>query len=207
MASTEYRPGLRSRLVGFLKIVLPLFAIGLLSTVFLFQREDQIEGGITFSEDDRDTMRDGLAVYSPKFSGHSEAGDRFFVEAAKAVPDQGSDPNEVALIDLSGRTEYKSGLTVNLKAARGKALLKDQQLKLEGGIHITTSNGYEGMTNGGVAGLDTGTFVSDGPVTLDGPVGTLEAGLMRIDSGDTEVGSQNQVFTFENGVRLTLNPK
>ena len=207
MERTDYRPGLRSRLVGYLKIALPLLATGLMSTVFLFQQPDEIAGGITFSEDDRDTMRDGLAVYSPKFSGLGPSGNRFFVEATKAVPDSGQNPNFVSLVDLSGRTEYTSGLTVNLRAARGRANLPEQVMELEGGLRILTSNGYEGLTNGGSANLETGTFQSSGPVTLTGPIGTLEAGVMQIVVETLETGKQNQVFTFEKGVKLTLNPK
>ena len=137
MSKGEYRPGFRSRIVGYLKIALPILAIGLLSTVFLFQKDGQIEGGITFSSDDRDTMRDGLAVYNPKFSGVNLNGDRFHMEATKATPDSGT-PKEVALIDLNGRTDYKSGLSVYLKAARGLVRLPEQQLELSGGLHILT---------------------------------------------------------------------
>lgn len=203
MARAEYRPGLRSRLVGYLKIALPLLAIGLLSTVFLFQESDQIEGGITFSSDDRDTMRDGLSIYNPKFSGINLNGDRFFMEAAKATPDS-ADPEEVDLIDLNGRTEYKNGFAVYLTAARGKARLPQQLVELSGGVHIRTSDGFEGLTNAGIAGLENGSFITETPVTLSGPIGKLEAGSMRLEHLVSDGAGENQVFTFENGVKLTL---
>ena len=206
MARSDYNPGLRSRLVSYLKIVLPLIAMGLLSTVFLFQEGDKPPTGITFSEDDRDTMRDGLAVYNPRFSGVSQSGDRFFMQAAKATPDRNENPAEVALVDLVGRTEYISGLTIHLRAARGLAHLERQQVDLSGGIHVSTSDGLEGMANAGTAGLEDGSFVSDGPVSLTASFGALDAGSMRVQTETDSEGAQNQVFTFENGVKLTLDP-
>lgn len=205
MARKDHPAGYYSRFVGYLKVALPLLAIGLLSTVFLFQAGDEIEGGISFSSDDRDTMKDGLAVYNPKFSGVNLHGDRFFLEASKATPDSG-DPKEVVLVDLNGRTEYKSGLAVYLKAARGIVRLPEQVLELSGGLHIRTSDGFEGLTNAGVAGLETGSFLSKGPVSLEGPIGRLEAGSMRLDPSPEGETVENQVFTFENGVKLTLTP-
>lgn len=205
MARRDHPSGFYSRLVGYLKVALPLLAVALFSTVFLFQTGDEIEGGISFSSDDRDTMRDGLAVHNPKFSGVNLRGDRFFLEAAKATPDSG-EPEEVVLVELSGRTDYKDGFSVYLKAARGIVRLPEQLLELSGGLHISTSDGFEGLANGGTAGLDTGSFISDGPVTLDGPMGRLEAGAMRLDPAPEGATKENQVFTFENGVTLTLTP-
>ncbi len=208
MAAPSYPRGLYSRFVGYLKIALPLLAVGLLSTVFLLQEEDTIRGGITFSADDRDTIRDGLTVYEPKFAGVNLNGDRFYMEAAKATPDS-ADPDEIVLVDLDGRTDYTDGASVYLTAARAIARIPEQVLELSGGVRIRTSDGFEGLTNSGVAALDTGTFITDGPVTLEGAMGILEAGSMRLDrlAGNATTAAQNQVFTFENGVKLTLDPK
>ena len=150
-------------------------------------------------------MRDGLAVYNPKFSGVNQNGDRFIMEASKATPDS-ADPDEVVLVDLNGRTDYKSGLSVYLKAARATVRVPEQKLEMSGGLHIRTSDGFEGLANAGVAGLDTGSFISDGPVSLEGPIGRLEAGSMRLEPMSAEGEAENQVFTFENGVTLTLTP-
>ena len=204
MARTR-NPAAYSRFVGYLKIALPLIAIGLLSTVFLVQKEDPIKSGAIFSEIDRDTIRDGLSVHNPKYSGVNVNGDRFYLEASRATPD-GADPDEVAMVDILGRTDYREGRTISLRAARGTAFLPDQTILLEGGVHIKTSDGYEGLTNAGTAGLDRGSFVSDGPVTLTGPTGMLEAGSMRIETHQSDQG-ENQVFTFENGVKLKFEPK
>ena len=205
MARPDYHPGLRSRFVSYLKVALPLLAIALLSTVFLFQVPDEIEGGITFSADDRDTIRDGLTIYNPKFSGVNLNGDRFFMEASKATPDS-AEPEEVALLEINGRTDYVGGFSVYLKAARGTVHLPDQQLNLSGGIHIRTSEGFEGLTNSGQFEMDTGRFVTATPVSLNGPMGQVEAGSLRIETLANGSSKENQVFTFENGVKLTLTP-
>lgn len=206
MARAPYRPGAYSRFIGYVKIALPLLAIALLSTVFLVQSEDTIEGGITFSKNDRDTIRDGLTVYNPKFSGVNLRGDRYFLEALKATPDS-AEPDEVMLEGVDGRTDYVSGLSIYLTSERGMARLPQQRLNLEGGVTIKTSEGYEGKTEAGVLGLDNGSFVSKGPVTLSGPPGQIEAGSLRIESlKHPDAAQENQVFWFENGVKLTYLP-
>lgn len=206
MTQTEFKPGAYSRLVGYLKIALPLLAIALLSTVFLVQQEDEITGGIVFTQSDRDTVRDGLTMHNPKFSGVNLKGDRFYVEAERATPD-GAEPKEVALKGVDGRTDYVSGLSIFLSAARGTAYIPEQKVRLEGGLTIRTSDGYEGVTDAGVAGLKTGSFVSDGPVTLTGPTGTIEAGSLRIETlKEPKDNSENQVFWFEKDVKLVFQP-
>ena len=65
MALPRRDPGVYSRWVGILKIVLPLIAVGLLSTVFLVQKEDAFEGGLVFTKVDIATLGLPVEVLEP----------------------------------------------------------------------------------------------------------------------------------------------
>lgn len=206
MDRVPYRPGLYSRLVGLLKVALPLVAVALMATVFLVQKEDKITGGVVFTQGDRDTMRDGLAINNPELSGITATGDRFFMTAVRAIPD-GNTLNEVALERITARTEYLSGRKVYLKAHEGTAFVPEQRVHLMGDIEINTTDGYVGVTQTASADLANGEIFADSPVVIDGPTGRLEAGSMRITNEPDATGARNnQMFTFENGVKLTFQP-
>lgn len=206
MEPARYRPERYSRFVGLMKVALPLIAVALMATVFLVQEEDTIAGGVVFTQGDRDTMRDGLAINNPELSGITPTGDRFFMTAARAIPNDNS-VQEVELFEITGRTEYLSGRIVRLKANEGMAFVPEQRVQLIGDIEIETSDGYTAHTQSGVADLASGEIHIDSQVELVGPTGQLTAGSMTIANQPQNAGSQNnQMFTFENGVTLRFQP-
>lgn len=189
-----------------MKVALPLIAVALLATVFLVQEEDTIAGGVVFTQGDRDTMRDGLAINNPELSGITPTGDRFFMTASRAIPSDNT-LQEVALVEITARTEYLSGRIVDLEANEGMAFVQEQRVHLMGDIRIETSDGYTALTQSGVADLSSGAIYIDTKVELEGPTGRLTAGSMTIANQPQNAASQNnQMFTFENGVTLTFQP-
>ena len=202
MAQRPNDIGLYSRWVGILKVVLPLIAVGLLSTVFLVQREDKIEGGLVFTKVDIATLGDGLTISKPRFSGLTTSGDTFTLTAARATPDS-SKPTKIEMTDIVADYAYLSGLEVLANAAHGLALMAEQTLTLNGGLSATTSNNYDVTTPGGIIKLRTGEFESSGEVVLVGPSQRLTAGRLTVTPGEDGPG---QIFLFDNGVHLTYSP-
>jgi len=197
--------GTYSRIVGFVKVALPILALILLSTVFLVQKKDTFEGGLIFTQADRDTLREGLTIRDPRFGGVTRDGDTFTITAVTAVPD-GVTPKEVAMTGIFSRTEYATGGTTELRSQNGVANLRDQTLALSGGMEIQTSNGYTVIAPGAFANMVAGTIVSEGPVTAEGPAGKLEAGAMTyatVYAGDGETIA-TRTLRFNNGVTMKI---
>ena len=203
MAARPRDPGVYSRWVGILKIGLPLIAVGLLSTVFLVQREDTFEGGLVFTKVDLATLGDGLTISNPRFSGLTDAGDTFTLSAARAVPDS-SRPKIVEMTDISADYSQSGGMSVTATAAQGVALMVEQTLELAGGLTALTNTDYEFNAEGGLFDLRSGAFESAGQVRIIGPGQQLIAGKMRVTTPDN---GDNQIFLFENGVRMTYDPQ
>lgn len=203
MAGARRAEGLYSQVVFWLKILFPLLGIVLLSTVFLVQKEDDFDGGLVFSQIDLDSLGDGLTIRNPRFNGATQSGDSFSVVAETALPD-GPSPKTIAFTTLHARTNYVSGVSVDVSANAGVAVLATQEIVAEGGVLVETSQGYVGTTDAATANLRTGAMHTHGPIQMKGPLGELEAGRMEIRLLDGAEGSlnRNQFFWFENGVKL-----
>ena len=80
-------PGLYSRVVGILKVGLPLVALGMLSALFLIQTEDRLGAGIRFTRGDLEALGSGLRISNPIFTGTTSGADTFRFTAELVIPD------------------------------------------------------------------------------------------------------------------------
>ncbi|HKK37696.1 MAG TPA: LPS export ABC transporter periplasmic protein LptC [Paracoccaceae bacterium] len=203
-----------TRLVRSLKIVLPLLALALLSSIFLWPRETRFEGGLVYTSADLVALGEGLAVTGPRIAGATAAGEPFVVTAERAVPD-GPDPEAVDLESV--RAEFRQdGREITLAAAEGALRPKAQTLSLSGDVALDTSDGYRVRTERVEADLEEGELVAPGPVTAEGPSGSIAAGSFRarrVDAADAggdpaALGAlpPGDYLWFEGGVRVTWTP-
>lgn len=190
-----------SRLVSWAKIGLPLLALGLLSTLFLFSRTVSQSPDLPFSEGDlRDRVRDQVLT-EPYYAGTTEDGATISLKAARARPDAGRAGRAVAE-DVEAQIRSSRGDLIHISAA--EAILDDRlnAAELMGSVVLRTSSGYRVETGGLVSALHELRAESRGPVTAFGPPGTLDAGRLVVTSG--EVGGALLLFT--QGVKLVYDP-
>jgi lipopolysaccharide export system protein LptC len=197
------RDNFHSTAVAWLKVLLPLAALGILSTLFLVSRTINPEDAIPFAEVDvADRIREPR-VTAPTWAGVTEDGSALTVTAAEARPADaaGADPNARALravLDMPG------GGRAELVAATGRLDMAANRLIVEGGVVITTSTGYTLRTGALDAALDRTGLTAPGTVEGDGPGGHLAAGSMELTAkGGTP---ERYVMVFKNGVRLLYQP-
>ncbi|WP_299618949.1 hypothetical protein [uncultured Tateyamaria sp.] len=189
-----------SRLVAWLKVLLPLTALGLLSTLFLLSRNIDPVASIPFAEAEiRDRLRDEQ-VTAPFFSGTTDGGDRITFSAGTLTMSTGQD-NQAS--DLSAQIDLASGTRVVLFADAGRFDLVGGQSTLQGNVVITTSTGYKLASETLTADFDTLAIESPGAVMGDSPIGTLNAGKMRLER---QGNGQNAHLIFTNGVKLVYEP-
>ncbi|MFT6773807.1 MAG: lipopolysaccharide export system protein LptC [Paracoccaceae bacterium] len=213
-----------SRAVRWLKIGLPLLALGLLSAVFLLPRDTGFDGGLIYSTADLLKLGEGLTVSNPRFTGTTEKGEPFVVSAVAAIPD-GPDPTLVTL-DAPRAEIDQSGRSITLTSAAGSLRPKDNTLALTGGVTLVTSDGYRVTTDRIEANIKDGAMRAPGPVRAVGPQGAIEAGSFRAerapktkpDAGSLTDGqpaeppaatgalSVGDRIWFENRVKVTYAP-
>jgi lipopolysaccharide export system protein LptC len=194
-----------TRFVTITKVVLPLIAIGLLGTVFLFTNDDSLEGGFTFSKADLDTLESGMRIDKPRMFGSNPNGDLYNFVADALLPDSLT-PSLVEAQKISGEIQYQTGGTVQLSAGKAEFMLEGNQLRLSGGMLVVTSDGSRVTGEGLLAELDTGKLTSNGAVSATSPLGSIQAGNFRVElvGADDE---EKQMIWFENGVMLSFKPE
>lgn len=193
----------RTRIIGILKIVLPLAALGLLSTLFLLSREIDPLAELPMTEADLETRAREQRVSEPYFAGRSGRGDHIALSAASARP--GDRESQLALAeDLRARIELAEGTQLTFLATTGTYDGSANTAALTGGVQISTSTGYEITTPGIVTRLDR-IDVTSGAIEGSGPLGTFTAGHMRLTATEGEDDTAHLVFT--GGVKVIYTPE
>ena len=90
---------LHTRLVNWAKIILPLVALGLLSTVFLMSRKADISDTIPFAEVDLAQRAHDQGATNPSFAGVASGGEQILFRAASVRPDP--DDRELVLAETA----------------------------------------------------------------------------------------------------------
>lgn len=187
-----------TRNVRLLRFLLPMAAIALLLAVFLFPRTLLLRNidlsGLIFDP------AEGLRLKNPRFSGTTDAGQPFSIRSEWALPDA-PDPTRITLGPLSGEIAVEPGQIVGVEAAGGEFRPKARQLAIEGGVTVTTTDGYRVTLDAAELDFEARTLQGSGPVSGQGVVGSIEAGSMRAarrPDGD--------YIWFENGVRVIVVP-
>lgn len=187
-----------SQLVGFLKISLPLAALGLMSTVFLFARSPSGEATIPYA--DIESIAREPRVSEPQLSGVASDGSVIEISGRTARPDGAG-----LIIDgLAASIDTKDGTQIELRAGSGMIDNNTRVARLDGLTRVETSNGYDMETVGLTANMRTGRIESEGALEVQAPFGSLTAGHLIIDTPDPDRG---QVMLFQNGVRLVYDPQ
>ena len=192
-----------SRLIFWLKIILPLIALALLSTLFLLSRVIETETVIPFAEKEiQDRLRD-QQVTGPIYQGTTPEGDDISFSAATLTTPEGTTGANQAQ-DLQATLDMASGGQINLRAQGGQFNLLADSVDLTGDVMVTTSTGYVIESDRLIAQLSALNVTSPGPVRAKSPLGQLDAGGMTLSS-DAITKSRQLVFT--NGVKLIYTPE
>jgi len=189
-----------SRFIQWGKIILPLLALGLLSTMFLFSRTVNPEDAIPISEVDVEQIAREQRLAAPEFSAVTSDGSTVTVRAAVARPDL-TDARRLTAEDVDAQILTQEGLEIDIDANEALYDGGADQLSLTGDVQITTSTGYDLRTETLVADLEETGLVSESKVRGNGPSGRLEAGRMELRGQ-----SGAQVLVFKNGVKLIYDP-
>lgn len=191
-----------SRTVAYLKVLLPLAALALLSTLFLLSRSVDPTATIPFAEEDIRDRIGGQQVTAPFFSGTTSDGREIVIEAARARQADAAAPTSAEA--LRARITLKSGQQIRLSAATGTVSVATDTARFEGRVEITTTAGYRLLTERMDVALSGIAATSPGRVEGDGPIGRIEAGGMAM-AAKTEGGPIHTLFN--NGVKLVYDPK
>lgn len=185
-----------SVIVSWAKIILPMVALGLLSTVFLFSRQIDPEAAIPFADVDLEARLREQRLSKPNYATTTEDGSALTIVAESAAPilngDGGTAENIVA------RLKRTDGTTIDMTSDSGM-IQGTKTLTLTGNVAIDTSDGYSLRSDEMVSAMNRTDISSLGPISGTGPFGDLQAGRMHLTVPENEDGI---LAVFEGGVRL-----
>ncbi len=191
-----------SRLVAWLKIILPIVALGILSTLFLVAERLDPESAIPFAERGAiDDLVEEQGISSPAFAAVTADGTAVSVKAETARPD----PEETqALLGqrLEARFEISNGAIIDITSPDGTINALARTATLSGGARLESSTGVIVTTDKITTSFDGAFAETAGAVRATGPLGQLDAGAMQLKRDETGA----YLLRFTDGVRLIYEP-
>lgn len=193
---------LHSTLVAWFKVILPLAALAILSTLFLVSRTINPDDAIPFADVDvADRLRQPRMTL-PTWAGVTDDGAAVTISADEARPGTGADATPSAA-QIVANIDMVDGSTAELTATEGRIDQQLQVLHMWSGVNLVTSSGYRIQTEAMDTALDRTRMESAGAVTATGPLGRLDAGRMTLvrnaEDGD-------HLLHFAGGVKLIYDP-
>jgi lipopolysaccharide export system protein LptC len=188
-----------SLLVAWLKIVLPLIALALLSSMFLISH--RIDPGATLpaaNTDLADRLREPRMT-DPVFTGVAPDGAAVMVTADDMRPLPGSQTEGTAQM-LTATMETVGGGVVTLAAPLGQLDSTAQTLALSGGATVVTDDGYSLSSPEMTGSLPLSELTATGGVSGASPFGTIRSDRMLITRNPAQPDSY--IVDFIGAVRL-----
>jgi len=191
-----------SRLVGMLKVALPLAALVLLSMLFLLSRGRDPDAALPYAQVDIDALLREPRLTAPTYSGVTRQGDEVIFSAETAYPGAPDGSGARAVGPLL-RLVSPSGDETRAKAQEARIDPAAQELVLSGEVVVNTPDGYTVGSGEVRISLDRSHLESPGPVTAEGPQGRIDAGGFTLTRGDQ---AGQEVLVFNGGVKLLYQP-
>lgn len=196
------RDNAHSRLVGWLKLGLPLAALALLSTLFMVARTLDPDDALPYAQVDIEELLRDPRLTAPSFSGMTRQGDEiaFTAETAHTRSDGVTGARAVKPVL---RLIAPDGATTEVHADQAVMRPDENRMVLSGGVEIATSTGYRLQSAELLAKLDQTALESREPVTASAPMTEISADSMLL-ARDTR--DAPEVLVFKGTVRLIYQP-
>lgn len=188
-----------SRVVAWLKIVLPLVALAILSVLFLVARTIDPAQNLPFADVDIDEITRDQRVSRPNFSSVTADGAAITLSASSARPVPGS-PGIVTGDDISAGIDLPNGDRIDIRSDLAVIDTAAQLAELQGGVVVDSSDGISLRAEALSVSLNSARLASDTQIELTAPGVRLSAGEFQT-TGDGSDGSP-YVLVFKNGVKL-----
>jgi lipopolysaccharide export system protein LptC len=192
-----------SRVVAWAKIVLPLSALALLSTLFLASGKVDPTDVIPYSDIEIAELAREPRLTAPEFAGVTEDGASLSVTARSARPDPDGGAGASAE-GIVAQVQAPDGFHAEITAGSGRFDPAGGRLMLSGAVEMTLSTGYHLLTETLNIATDRTRLTAPGTVHATAPFGQIEAGAMELFA---DAVATPHLLVFNNGVKLIYLPQ
>ena len=190
-----------SRMVQFLKVLLPLVAILMLSTVFLLSRSIETDVSVPFPQTEINDRLADQVITQPDYRGITRKGEDVHIKAIQAA--KGAEGSVPTAAEFRGRLGLLNGGVIKLDSNSGMIRPDKKTATFVGDVVITTTDGIQVTTDLLNTSLDEIRGDTPGQVNGTGPIGDFSAGRMTFGT-EKKDGPVHIVFT--DGVKLVYEP-
>ncbi|MEL6171243.1 MAG: LPS export ABC transporter periplasmic protein LptC [Pseudomonadota bacterium] len=198
-----FQENLYSKLVAWTKIILPLTALGILSTLFLFSQSVDPTASIPLSEIDLEQRAQDQGATKATFAGVTDEGDEVVINAAVAKPSV-NDPRLIEAEKVRGQMRLQRGGVVDMVSDQADVHQNQMTVVLRGNVNFVTTSGYDMRTELLNTRIDELFAESPGQVYGEGPPGNLVAGRMVLTHDES---TKIAHLRFTDGVKLIYKPQ
>jgi lipopolysaccharide export system protein LptC len=190
-----------SALVAWLKTLLPIVALGLLSTIFLFSGRVDVTQSLPDTEHNSAEIVREQRITRPYFTGIASNGTEIALSAAYASP-QIENAHILEITDLSVVLRSTSDRMVQVTAGRGALDSATQTAQISTNVHIAALPDFWVTTQALDMNLNQGVVSAKGGFQGVTSLGAITAGEMHL-----QMTADDQQIVFLNDVRLVYSPK
>ena len=187
-----------SRFVGWMKIILPVAALFIVSTVIVYSTLPNANSNISLNIEEIKEVGDDLEMTQPKLTFTDKKDRDYLVVADTAV--QSQDNQDVwDLKDIDADLTPQNGGWIKLTSTSGILHSQKEELDLMGVVDVTSHDGYEFHAVTAKVDFGEGTVMSEDPVKGSGPGGAISADSFSMVEG-------GNLITFTGDVQLRVMP-
>ncbi|MEM8591203.1 MAG: hypothetical protein AAGF13_01635 [Pseudomonadota bacterium] len=190
-----------TQVVNTLKVLLPLGALALLSTLFFFAGEVDPTDSIPYAELKVDEIVKEPRMSAPYFAGVTNNGLAITITGAAVRPDP-EDRERFRIEGLKARFEDEDKRMMEASAPVAEIDSEAGTAMFSGGTVINTSDGLRLETEGVLAGLETASLKSLGHISAKGPFGSIIADGLAIERPAPNLPHR---IVFQGNVKLVYN--
>jgi lipopolysaccharide export system protein LptC len=198
----------RMSLFRLLRLVLPLGALVLLSTVFLVSRSIDPQRAVELADMDVTELAREPRIGTARIAGVTREDTALMIEAesVRSLGDlQQSGPVHLTLTAPNGALNFPSGRVAQFRSDTGELDQTRDQIVMRGGVLLETSDGYRLAMSELISRLQSTHVTGLGGIEGDGPAGSISAD--RVELTAKTGGSGGYLLAFSGNVRLIYLPE
>lgn len=198
----------RIAILQFLRLVLPLGALVLLSTVFLVSRSIDPQRAVELADVDVAELTREPRIGTARIASVTQDDTALTIEAdaVRSLGDfQQSGPAHLTLTAPRGALDFPSGRTALFRSGVGELDQLRDQLVMRETVRLETSDGYTLNMSELVSRLQSTHITGTGGIEGEGPPGSITADQLELTAKTGESGGY--VLAFSGNVRLIYLPE
>lgn len=192
----------RSVIVAWLRVLLPLAALAVLSTLFLLSRKPDPEGALPYASVDAEDLARQPRITAPSYAGVTPDGAALTLTADSITPAGRTPEAGGSASGLRLGWRGPDGLTAELTAPQAE--IGGGAIHLDGGVEASTSSGWRFAAPRVVAETDRSRLQATGGVTAQAPFGEVTAERVTLERGPED--APHHLLNFTGRVRLLYRP-